>query len=246
MTALAGNFVPQSWLHGSPMGHPSRRPGLQQLAIGKKLWLGAVAMAVDGIARPVVSGTDMLALCLKVDGADANGGVYFRARDASVRVIVSGGTSKTLGVTKVDYGATTDVWLQLGTDNAAAVTSTALEACAAIRAHAEANRLLACKHQGTGAGLAGTTSAAAVPHIAMLGVTQQVLDNADGAAVLQLLPSHEFKIGVYGMLGSATVNGIAWILDDQTVTGTDDPIAFRVPVRASDRGLIFCDLAEAQ
>lgn len=248
MALTADLLGPNQWLHGGPKSY--RRPGAGTLATAKRIYLGALAMAVDGVAQPVVSGASMAALCTLIAGADANGGVYLSARDGNVRVeFLTGGNNRTFGII-VAYGSTTDISIQLDTDGGGVATTTAKTLCDKLRAHAEANRYLRCKPQGTGASATAAAAIGAVKHICLLGANQQQqLDNSDGVADLALLPSHCFAVGTYGVLAAAnnapTVNGEGWLSDDFTVTKVDDPLAFRVPVRHTDKGLYFVDLQEA-
>lgn len=83
-----------------------------------------------------------------IDGADINGGVTYAALVAGVRVIQLGGTGQTLACTFNGL----DVTVQLGTDNAGQVTSTASQVRTEVLAQAAA--LLSCAVTGNGSGAA--------------------------------------------------------------------------------------------
>ncbi len=90
---------------------------------------------------------------LTILGVDANGGVTYSARTTGVRIAqVNNGVSKPLLVTVAP--GTRDVTVQLATDIATAITSTAADVAGAVAANAEAAALLAAAATGTGGGLA--------------------------------------------------------------------------------------------
>jgi len=243
--ALSQDVMVREFYQGMrPLQH--QRPSAGTMAI-TLLYLGALAMQVDGVAQPVVSGTAMKALALKAPGADVNGDVYVSSREANVRLTLLGGTSKTLDVSVTYTGVYTDVLVQLGTDGGAAVTTTGAGLAQAIRKHAEADRLLRVLSNGTGASIQAVLAATAVPCITLLGVNDcRRLDNAAGAAALQLPPVIAFKIGTWGMQPGAVpptaLGSPGYLVDDNTVSATVDPLALRAPLFAADSGLLFMDL----
>lgn len=250
MAALTTDLLIREFYQGM-VSKPSRRPSLGKVAASAILFLGAVCMQVDGIAQPVVSGTAMTAKCLTVPGANAgaNAGVILSSREDKVRIVfANGGNSQVLSV-GIAYGDTIDITVNLATDNAGAVTSTANAVVAAIRAHAEANRILRAKATGNGTGLAAVITATAVPHITLLGVNNQRRYTND-VAQTDVLPQYiAFTVGPWGMQGNnkppVANQTPAYLVDDQTVTLTADPLSLRAPVVANDQGLIFVDLKEA-
>lgn len=247
MALSADLLLRNHWLHGTPK---QRRPGASSVKAAKVLYLGGVAMEVDGVAEPVLSGSSLVAVCTTIAGADANGGVVLRARKRGVTVQFAGGTSKTLGVTSITYGATIAILIQQGTDGTPVVTNTAEQMCNLIRGHAELNKLLACKATGTGAGLTATAAATAIKHLSILGVPTERY-TAPAGAVLDLRSSDVFDIGCLAMAGASgavptVLNSLAYLVDDAQVKSTADPLDFAVVVKHIEDGRIFVDLCEAQ
>lgn len=249
MSALTQDSLTRRWLHGMP--REQTRPGKSQFAAGKIAYLGSMNLFADGVAQPVVSGAPLVALCTTIPGADVNGGVVLRARDPNVTVQFAAGASKTLSVTSITYGASIAILIQQGTDGGAATTNTAAQMCNLIRSNAETDRLLACAPTGNGSGLTATAAATPIAHIAMGGVPERQINNSDSVTVLQLRPSIVFNRGIWGVQGDPTtpptlLNGNAYLVDDQTVSGTADPLALRAPLRQFDDGIFYIDLCEAQ
>lgn len=94
------------------------------------------------------------AVPLLIPGADANGGVVYSAKVDGVRVgHVNNGVSKPLLVTVAP--GTKNVVVQLATDLATVVTSTAADVAGAIAGNPDAVALLVASATGTGGGRAG-------------------------------------------------------------------------------------------
>lgn len=245
MTALAQDNLTRRWYQG----FPTRQMRASQFAASKIAWIGSLCMAVDDVAMPILGGSLLAAQCTTIPGADADGGVVLRAREAGVTVQFAAGNSKTLGVTSISYGATTAVLIQQGTNGGGTVTNTAEEMCNLIRGNAELNRLLVCESSGTGASITATAVATAIKHVRLLGLPERRIDNSAVGSAVDLLPSIVFHQGAWGMDGSTPptlVGDTAYILDDSTVTKTSDGLNFRVPVVAIDGSTIFVDLTQAQ
>ena len=202
----------------------------------KKVLKGALAMAVNGVAQPLLSGSNLIAKCLTVAGADADGGVVLRALRRGVRIVFAGGQSKSLGVS-VAVGANTDVTVQLATDNASAVTSTAADVVGAIRGHAMANSLLVAQATGTGAGLAAAVAATAVPFIMVLGWASKSYGDAGSGSdqSIEML----FYTGTAQLAPKANdapvragIGGPCWLEDDITCRAT--PVAIDLTATLAD------------
>lgn len=250
MGARDSDQMLRKWYQGGPTAQ--RRPYGGQFAASKKAFLGSVCMQVAGIAMPLLGGASLVALCTTIAGADANGGVVLRSRQAGVTVQLAGGNDKVLGVTSITYGASTiAVLIQQGTDNGGAVTTTAAQMCNLIRSHTELSKLLACKPTGTGAGLTATAGATAIAHLEVLGVPERQIDNAANGSALTLLPSMVFHVGKWGM---AAVSGEAptifgssvFLANDAEISKAADPLNFRVPLVAIENGFYFVDLGNAE
>lgn len=157
------------------------------LATGKKIWGGSVAMLVDTVVTPLVSGSALVALSTTIPGADANGDIAAYSGQQNVRMQFLAGVSKVFGVTVSFANAGfVDVIVQLATDNGGVVTSTANDVVAGIRAHALASSLLSVFAKGTGASLAAVAAATAIVKITVLGLAASTYDNAAGVAPLTI------------------------------------------------------------
>lgn len=168
-------------------GLPRRTVAMGTLATGVKIWKGAQALHLGGVVRPVVSGATLAALCTTIPGADANGGVTLRALRQALRVVFLGGTSKTLSLDSFTFGASTlDLNIQLATDNAGTVTTTATALVNFIRSHAFLNQCLVAQATGTGAGLSAVATATAIVYGGLLGAAADTYDNAAGNANLAI------------------------------------------------------------
>lgn len=247
MTALSANLQPLAWAHGFIKS--TNRAANSSYANGAHGWLGSMTMSVDGVARPVVSGASMAALCTTIPGADANGGVVLSARQAAVTVQFAAGATKTLSVTSITYGATIAILIQQGTDGGGATTNTAEQMCNLIRSNGELDQLLRCKATGTGAGLTATATATAIKFVTMLGVAQYEYNALAGALTLNVCDG--FQVGQWGAIpDTATppvLNSVAYIIDDATVSGTADPLSFKAPFGLLDsRGQAYVNLQEAR
>lgn len=210
--------------------------GCGTLLAAKKLYKGALAMAVNGVAQPLLSGTSLIAKCATVAGADDNGGVILRALRRGVRIVFAGGTSKTLGVS-VSVGANSDVTVQLGTDNANAVTSTGAEVVNAIRGHAMAAGLLVAQATGTGAGLAAAVAATAVPFIMVLGWASKSYGDAGSGSDQSIEMLFYTGTAMAGPKSSdaparAAIGGPCWLEDDVTCRAT--PVAIDLTATLAD------------
>lgn len=151
-------------------GQPRRTVAMGTLASALKSWKGSLGIHLGGVVRPLVAGATLAALLTTIPGADANGGVTLRALRPGVTVALSGGTSTSLGLTSITFGANTvAVVIQLAADNAAAITTTAAALVAFIRSHAFLNQILLCQATGTGAGLCAAASTTAITFGAVLG-----------------------------------------------------------------------------
>ena len=168
-------------------GTPRRTAAARTLAAGKKLFRGAIGMHVAGVAQPLVSGSALAALLTTVPGAaaGANAGVTFRPLRSNLRVSHAGGTSQSLRVISITYGATyTDIAIGLATDNADAVTTTAAAYVAFWRSHGLLSALSLVKATGDGTGLCATASVTALVYAGVLGWADSTYDNAAGGSDL--------------------------------------------------------------
>lgn len=107
-----------------------------------------------------------------------------------MRVSHAGGTSQTLRVISITFGATyVDVAIGLGTDNADAVTTTAAAYVAFWRSHAMLNALSQVLATGDGTGLCATASVTALTFASVLGWASETYDNAAGGSALSVAMS---------------------------------------------------------
>ncbi len=104
-------------------------------------------------AEPVRAGAG-LGSPIVLAGANVNGGVSYTALVAGVRVRQLGGIGGTLAVSVAGL----DITVQLGTDGAGVVTSTAADVVIAINGEPAAAALVTVASTGTGMGLAGVWS----------------------------------------------------------------------------------------
>ncbi len=238
MTALAANLPPLAWAQGWIT--ESRRAAAGTYATGKRGFYGSMNISVDGVAQPLVSGTAMTLLCKSFAGGNADSGLFMSARRSGVRVALVSGAAESINIV---YGTTIDISVTYNNG-----VSTPLTVANLIRSNGKANELLRVKHSGTGAGTAIVAAAlAAVVFIELLGVTEAEINNAAGVAPLALTEWDVFHVGNYGLTPDAAatppLNSIGYLLDDQTVTATPDPLAITAPVLQTDpRGFMFVNL----
>lgn len=245
MTALADNLLPIEYY--DQLNVIRRRPRAGTVATGKRIFMGALAMAVDGVARPVLNEADQItaSIPLLVAGADANGGAYFTARKPNVRVVYVSGVAETIAFA---YGATIDVTITYnnGTSTQLTVINNLL------RGNSEFNRLLRVAKQGTGASSPSAKTVTAVPCVQLEGVSRHDLDNSAGGSPMAIDPTIAFEIGAVGLVpktsDAPTLEALGYLDDDQTVRGTADQLSLRGNVVASrsDSTLYYLDLATVE
>lgn len=135
-------------------------------------WPASVSVPIPGEEHKAGGG---IGTAETIEGADANGGVTYTALSLGVRVRHLGGTSQTLAIGV----AGSDITVQLGTDGAAAVTSTANDVHALWYATAAAFALADEVPTGTGAGLAAVSPGG--------GGWVELADGGDGSILTPLL-----------------------------------------------------------
>lgn len=252
MAALSGDRIARRWYQSmGPTGHRRPYASSNNFAASKTAYIGGVQMAVDGVARPLLSGTDLKALCLDCAGADANGGIHARALVPSVTLQLADGTSKTLAVTSVTEGATIAVLVQLGTDGGGNVTTTGAELADFLKGHARVRELLRVEMQGTGASICAVKAATAVPHIEVLGAAEERLETVVSGAAMTLRPSVCFSVGKYGMLALSgseptKTDAMVSLVNDAEISKATDNLDFMAPLDAVDGAFYFVDLAQAR
>lgn len=242
MTTLAGNFTPRHFAQG--WNKQSRRSDSGTFATALQAFYGSVCMSVDGVVQTVLSGAAMAAKCATYTGGDGNSGLSISARQAGVRVALTSGAAESIVFA---LGATTDITITYNNG-----TSTPNSLLNLIRGNGEANRLLRAKAIGTGAGtllVAVLIANGAVPFIQLEGVAQRPLGTLGGGAPVALDPTEVFDVGCYGMLADTNppkLNSTAFLIDDQTISATVDPLALTAPLRVREAGLFCVDLMEAR
>lgn len=245
--ALSSDLSPVTFANGGPTGY--RRPASGTVAAGKVLYLGGINLEIDGVARPAVSGTALEALSGNFAGANDNGGIWVNARRRGVRLTLTGGTSQTLRVVSITRGATIDIVIGLDTDNANAVTTTGLALELFLLGHAEISRLLRVKRKGNGSAICAVATQTAVPCVAVLGVPTERFGDAGSGSAQTCPASLAFAVGemhIATTSGAAPVAGsVAYLIDDNTISGTADALAPVVPVRAIQGGRYVVALQEA-
>lgn len=209
-------------------------PGISRtaatLATAKRVLKGALSMLVAGKVYPVGS---LTALALSLAGADANGGILVWSPQHRVRIALTGGTSQTLALTSITYGASTiDISIKLSTDNADAVTTTGAVLAAFIRNHGLLSQILRVAARGTGASICAVASITAVPQVKLLGWAAKTYDNSAGGSDLAV--EMEFKTGVAQAAPAsgdaptrAMVGGQVTLTDDVTCAAAYDPFALQ-------------------
>lgn len=252
MAALAQDrLIRKYYQSAGPVAQRRPYASSSNFAASKTAYVGALMMAVAGVAEPLLSGAGLVAKCTTIAGADANGGVVLRSRQPNVTVQFAGGLTKTLAVTSITYGATTAILIQQGTDGAGAVTNTAEQMCNLIRGNGELNKLLACEATGTGAGLTATAAATAIAHLEVLGVSPERLETVISGAAMTLRPSIAFDVGPYGMLAVSAseptkTGSYVSLVNDNEISVATDGLDFHAPLIAIENALYFVDLAQAR
>lgn len=241
--AQTSNLIGGQWW---PLGYPyymqQKRASAGTIAAGVRIYQGALAIAVDGVARPATSGSTLRGLGLLVAGADANGGSYYRASRAGVTVQHISGAAEKITITE---GATCLVAITYNNG-----TSTAATLAQLVLQHAEARRLLpGVIAQGTGASSPAAAAAAAVPFIEMLGESPIEIDNSAGGSPADLPAEALFNFGgAYGMSPAASnapvVDGQAYVVDDDTITKVASTFDLHGPCvgKSDDSTFYFLDL----
>ena len=228
-------------------GQPRRTAAARTLAAGKKLFRGAIGMHVAGVAQPLVSGSALAALLTTVPGAaaGANAGVTFRPLRSNLRVSHAGGTSQSLRVISITYGATyTDIAIGLATDNADAVTTTAAAYVAFWRSHGLLSALSLVKATGDGTGLCATASVTALVFAGVLGWSDGTYDNAAGGSDLAVpMMFHQGCARVAPgspAVTSAMLGAQVGLYDDITATAAPGPLDFTAELTNVDsRGAVY-------
>jgi len=170
---------------------------------------GDCCMLIDGVAYPAKSaaalGGLLLTLGSTIPGADANGGILLYSNRPATKVQLLDGTSKSLGLDSVVYGAgELDVKIQLATDGGGAITSNALALAAFINSHALLRGTFGIHAAATGTGLGLSTVAAltAISLVGLAGWSRGAYVNATGAIVDREMA---FDVGVNVMAVSGTI-----------------------------------------
>ena len=209
-------------------------PGISRtaatLATGKRLLKGALSMMVAGKVYPVGA---LTALALSLPGADADGGILVWSPQHRVRIALTGGTSQTLALTSITFGASTiDISIKLTTDGADAVTTTGAELAAFIRNHGLLSQILRVAARGTGASICAVATVTAVPQVKLLGWSSKTY--GDAASVADQPIEMEFKTGVAQAVANgsdaptrAMVGGQVTLTDDVTCAAAFDPFALQ-------------------
>lgn len=212
-------------------GGPGISRGASTLAATKRLLKGGLSMRVGSKIYPVGA---LAALVLTIAGVDANGGITVWSPQHRVRLALTGGTSQTLDLTSITYGASTiDISIVLGTDNANAVTTTANAFCAFVRNHGVLSQLLRVAPTGTGATALATASVTAVPQVKLMGWSGKTY--GDAAAQADQPIEMEFKTGIGQAQANgsdaptrAMIGGLVTVTDDVMVSAAFDPFALQV------------------
>lgn len=231
-------------------GFPKRSVHASSLAAGQKIYRGSIAIMLGGDVYRASSflSAPLNARLLSAPGADANGGIQAYALRQNVRYSqLTAGANKTLSV-DVQYGAsTTDVVVQLATDGAGAATSTANAVANAVRAHAEANKLLKIAATGTGLGVTAAFAALLVIQGALLGVSDGTYDNSTGGGAITTPMLFTKGICQLATLSAdqptaAQIDGFVALIDDQTVRATPSPLDITVRLVDVENGQVYVEL----
>jgi len=188
---------------------------------------GELAMAIDGVAYPAMSGTALAGKLVQLTsylGDGTNGVAYRSIGRQRVKIQYLAGTSKTLGLGGVLQGVgitALTLQIQLGTDGGGLVTSTLADVANFV------NRDAACAFYGVKAAAYGTTStlaaltaATAIAKVGLLGWAQATYTNASTSANADL--EQVFYLGTKTVAGSslarADVPGVGCVVNATTVS----------------------------
>lgn len=174
------------------------------LATGKKIYGGTLAMQVNGVATPLVSGTDLQALSTLIAGADANGDIFAYASQSNVALTLTDPNANNASlVIRVNFavGGKVNIIALLATGNAGAITTTANQLIDALRAHPIASKYLTARVRisATGASAVVATAITNINYINVLGVSSATYDNAAGGSPLTVPMT--FTFGYYEVIG---------------------------------------------
>ena len=209
-------------------------PGISRtantLATAKRVLKGALSMLVAGKVYPVGA---LTTLALSLPGADADGGILVWSPQHRVRIALTGGTSQTLALTSITFGATyVDISIKLSTDNADAVTTTGTALAAFLRNHGLLSKILRVAARGTGASICAVATITAVPQVTLLGWASKTY--GDAASQSDQTIEMEFKTGIAQAAPAsgdaptrAMVGGMVTLTDDVTCAAAYDPFALQ-------------------
>lgn len=240
MPALASDKLTRKWLSD---GLRARSVAAGQLAANQTVYLGAVAMSVDGVVRPVVSGSALLQLGSEVGGGGANNSIYLRALTQAVKAeLADPGSNNAHEHVDVNFAeGEVRISIFLATDGMGGITSTASSVVQSLRRHGLASQLVVAEAKGNGSGVLPAVSLTPVKHLEVLGVACRRLVSKSTA--IPLTPSDEFLTGVYGLSATGGVTGgMVAILNDQEVGRPTNGFDFVLPAVSVRDGVAYCDL----
>lgn len=228
MTALARN----STFYTHPTGHPTRRaPGL--ILRGVHIYQGALcflhddytatksrlmpARSLNNANTPAQGGP------LQVAGADANGGIRVigKVPKLGYKQTISGAGALTVTMSYTELGFKVCVIVS------APAATTAQSIAVAVQSSI-ASTYCDITYTGTGAGVAVTSTAAAVPFVRIAGIAKNEYDNGSNASTdLAVTDIIDLDTGIVFMDIDATDpvtendrGAMVSILDDQTIAGS--------------------------
>lgn len=220
------------------------------LPAGVVLWQGSFVMLIGNKLYPYDAAMLSATLPTKftsIPGADANGGFVVYSKQQNVFIQLVGGISKTLGVTVVYATNTVTFVVQLGTDGAGVVTSTAQAVVDAIAAHGTASKYLRIGATGTGLGLPVVTAPTAITKAILVGFAQDTIDNSK--SLVDVTGRYQFSVGIGEVQNSATdpvdklmVGGMVALADNGAVRGTVGTLSYDIRLVDVSDGLSFASV----
>lgn len=178
---------------------------------------------------------------LQVAGADADGGLRLIAKRPNVTYA------------QVDGGAAISIAVSLTLPEIVVTAPAATTSAAAVRtallADARTAALVDVAYTGTGAGDIAAFAAAAVPHVAVYGISKTERSNADDAtndnALILGDPEEMFEFGYFAMVMAATpaVPSNVFLIDNQTVQQNHAPLLLPLECVSHESGRAICRIA---
>lgn len=205
---------------------------------------GELCMLVSGDVKSL---DDPTPYCLTLSGVDANGNIAIYASMSNVQVgIIDPMANDQPLLVSVTYGATLDITVSQSTDSMGALTGTANEICAAVRAHPLAAQIVQLAPTGTGASVTSAVALTAVPKITILGFAQADYENNTPSPVaLDMLFGRDYFNAGTGVATADEVGDYVGIVDSTlTLRKPPLPLDFLAVITGFDADTnVYCRFA---